>query len=153
MKKEIKQTITIIIISLLLCFAGKAQSYYAGILGTSKGVGLCLGVDNNNVIFETGYNVPIIKADIATLIYLTGGYKINLTCKEEDNYSFTLYIGVSYYNKKIFNEYEQIGHIKTFYPIINFELGKDIYMGRISLTASYCQEVYWGATMKVFLNR
>lgn len=158
MKKEIKQVITIILIAIAICFSDNlfAQSFI-GVQGTNKGFNLQIGyvVPESNIVLQTGYKVPLINTDVASVFNFSAGKQFSLTNNEEDNYTLSALVGIGNYHIKDFTEYDKGGQIITInklLPVYTLEVGKDIYKGRIFISANYCNSFYFGAGIKAFIR-
>ena len=142
----------ILIISLNVPLQAQKQLYIGGSF-MSNGAGLNVGVKKSNAVLEVGYNNPLTRSDVATLVYSKIGVELNLTRKEQDNLTLTPFIGVSGYFLDDFSKYDNDGsitRIKTVKPYYSLELGKDWYMGRLFVNAGYCGGSFFGVGMKVF---
>lgn len=131
---------------------------YMGTDINNKGVGANLGFLGDHLDINTGINIPLSRTDVATIAHFTTGYMINLTHKDEDNFTITPSIGMGSYHIKDYTAYNLDPHqgptkISEILPYYSLELGKDAYMGRISLKLSYCKEVIAGISMRIFFAR
>ncbi len=135
----------------------QAQIFFS-IDGTTKvGPGLSVGyLSKPNIEIKLGCAVPMRKANVSSIFYLSAGHKINITNNDEDNYTLTNSIGVGHYRIDNFDDwYREYGSVKTITKILPFfgmELGKDKNHGRYYISVNYCGDIYASAGMRVFIN-
>jgi hypothetical protein len=116
------------------------------------------GVVTGGMEFNFKYQFPLTRADEKRILSATIGKMFLLSNHDEDNYSFTLQAGPAWvkysdFSKYDASEYGAVIAISEAKPLVGLEIGKDAYMGRISLTASYCGKFYYGASMRIFFYR
>lgn len=161
MKKSTFQTIVIIIAALLLCFADNLFSQpFLGLSMTNKGPSIQLGAMSDKTEISASYRPPMVRNDVYNVLSFQVGRQILITKKEQDNYSLTPSIGYGYLRKKDFTKYDmdRLGHtpienVELFAPVYSLEFGKDAYLGRAFLSASYCKELYFSIGIKMFTHR
>jgi len=158
MKKETKQTIAIVLMAISLFLADNVFSQPFLSMGAGdKGIQFQLGVLNEGTEITFSYKTPMTKNDVAKIASLSFGKQILLSNREEDNYSLTPSIGMANYRVKDFSKYDagedNIIQVSQFKPVYSIELGKDAYMGRMFISASYCRNPYFVVGFKVFPYR
>ncbi len=138
---------------LVISFAASAQPAI-GMQYSSKGYGLTVGYLNNNKIEITaGYNVSVLVHNVPDIYYSTIGYKIELSDYEKDNFSLTPSAGYGIYSLRSYDEKNYfVAKNKSNKPFYGMELGKDWYMGRLSLHVNYCGMLYYGVGIKAYIK-
>ncbi|MES2457212.1 MAG: hypothetical protein V4594_16780 [Bacteroidota bacterium] len=143
---------------ILLTSIAHAQPYIS--LGfTTKGAALGVGYMENNFGFDFSFvhNISYRKTYIPTITSFSVGRCTLLTTNDENNLSLTPSIGIAHSTKKDFSEYNiapayKIITVNKTLPFFGLELGKDIGISRISLTANYCGMFYAGVGIKAFFK-
>jgi hypothetical protein len=131
---------------------------YLGVGIQNKGMNMTAGVVAGGMEVNLKYQFPLTRADEKRILSATIGKMVLLSNYDEDNYSATLQVGPAWvkyndYLKYDASEYGEVIAVSEVKPLVGLEIGKDSYMGRISLTASYCMQSYYGASMRIFFNR
>ena len=126
---------------------------YGSIKGTSQGFGLAAGILAQNIQLQAGYEAPIRSAEIPNTVYATVGWQLLLTNRAEDNYSLVASAGICHNSYTSFTDHPDGIKVQKILPVYSAELGKDIYMGRLFISAHYTNKTYLGAGMRIFLNR
>jgi hypothetical protein len=144
----------------MCCLADNFAQPFLGLGMTNKGVLIQLGAMSNKIEISASYRHPTIRNDVFSVLSFQIGRQISITRKDEDNYSFTPSIGYGYLRRQDFTEYNiirlseaPIENVKVFAPIYSLEFGKDAYLGRAFISASYCKELYFSIGIKMFTHR
>jgi len=161
MKKSTIQTIAIIILCLLCCLADNLFSQpYLGLSMTNKGPSIQLGAMADKVEISASYRHPMTRNDVFSVLSFQIGRQILITRKDEGNYILTPSIGYGYLRRKDFTEYDlnrladaPIENVEVFAPVYSLEFGKDAYLGRAFISATYSKELYFSIGMKMFTHR
>ncbi len=141
-------------LSIIFIYTTAGAQPTIGMQYTSKGYGLTIGyLNHNNVEITAGYNVSVLVHNVPDIYYSTAGYRLLLSHKEEDNFSLTPSVG---YGISALRTYDAKNYLvsktKTNKAFYGAELGKDWYMGRLSLHANYCGMLYYGVGIKVYIK-
>jgi len=150
--KRLTFTLTLIIIS-LLAYAQPYIQTHANNIGFGAGVGFV--APNSGLQISTAFMIPPSDPEKPRIIDCSIGKRFWLSNKEQDNYNLTVAAGVADYRRTIYKDYMVGGlskEVHTTSPIYTLEVGKDLYLGRISLYGSYCNRTYGGATIRVFFK-
>jgi hypothetical protein len=148
-------------ISIILFVSGSIQAQpYLSFKGTTKGAGPSIGYleKNSGIEFNAGYNVPVLKTGLPTILNISLGKQVLLTHKEKDNLSFIFSVGCAHYSISDFSNYDKSGgredivQIKKIKPICGVELGKDWYLGCLFLSVSYCDGAILGVGLKGYIR-
>ena len=130
-----KGLFTILILILSMNCLGQSKPF-AGVSLHSIGYSLQIGVKTENRVLTIGYSTPITSALNPTLAFITTGREFDLG----KDYALTTSTGYAFYNT-----------IKSVKPIATIEASKDIYKGRLFITANYCKVFFAGAGFKIFI--
>ena len=126
---------------------------FASFEGTTKGVAMTLGYQSySGLQIAGGYNVSLTNARNADLFYGNVGYNYILGDKEEDNFSLTPTIGIAHSSVQVFDVNDVPTTIISVRPIYGLEFGKDWHIGRLFVSANYCQKFYYGIGIKAFFK-
>lgn len=147
------------ILSLFTVISLKAQPFLS-VTATTKGAGLSAGYleARSGMELSTGYHVPVIRADWPRIFNISLGNRILISRKEKDNFNITPSIGYAVYSIKDLSVYENgketdgIVQVKEIRAIYGLELGKDLRLGRIYVSAKYCKKAFWGIGMRAFIK-
>jgi hypothetical protein len=126
---------TILILILSINCIGQSKPF-AGVSLHSIGYSLQIGVKTENRVLTIGYSTPITSALNPTLAFITTGREFDLG----KDYALTTSTGYAFYNT-----------IKSVKPMATIEASKDIYKGRLFITANYCKVFFAGAGFKIFI--
>ena len=141
---------------LMMCILITVNTYsqpFVSFEGTTKGFGMTIGTQTKEGIqLAAGYNVSITKADVPDLFFGNVGYNILLTQNDEDNFTLTPTVGAAHSTVKVFDKNDNYTTVKGIKPIFGLELGKDWNMGRLFVSANYCQKFYYGIGIKAFFK-
>lgn len=148
-----------LVISVFTVISLKAQPYLS-VTATTKGVGLSAGYleKRSGIELNTGYHVPVIKADLPWIFNISLGTRILISHREKDNFNVTPSIGYAVYSIKDQSAYEsgkETGanmRVRETRAIYGLELGKDLHLGRIYVSARYCDKAFWGIGMRAFIK-
>ena len=117
---------------------------------TNQGSGFGVGVLASNIEVQAGFNMPLRKTNVPHIMYVRGGYQIDL-----NDFSVTPSIGIADYKVKDFSDWDKGGSVisinKTL-PIFSVEAGKDMNIGRLFISANYCQNIFFGIGIKGFFK-
>ncbi len=148
-------TITAILISLTAM-----SQPFLGLQVNNKGGTVQLGALIETVEITASYKTPFSREDVAKVASLSIGKVVFLTKNDEDNYSISLHAGYANYRIKDFAAYDADGTGKTgitqineYRPVFGVEAGKDIYLGRVFISANYCKGMWYGVGIKMFPYR
>jgi hypothetical protein len=145
-----------VIICLSTAIAAVAQPFL-GLALNDKGGTVQLGVLANGIDITAAYKTPFTKNDVAKIASLSIGKQLLLSHKEEDNYTITASFGFANYRVKDFTKYDagsdDITQVNELHPMYGLEVGKDSYMGRVFISASYCKGMTYGIGIKMFPYR
>jgi len=140
----------------IMSLSATAQPFL-GLGLNNRGGSIQLGILAQGIEITAAYKTPFSRTDVPSVASLSIGKQILLSNKEDDNYSITPAIGFASYRMKDFTKYDQgsdeIIQVSEFKPIYGIEVGKDSYMGRVFISASYCKSAWFGIGVKVFTNR
>lgn len=126
---------------------------FASFEGTTKGVAMTLGYQSySGLQIAGGYNVPFTNSTHATLVYANVGYNYILDNEDQDNFSLTPTIGIAHSSVQVFDTRDNPITIVSVRPIYGMEFGKDWHMGRLFVSANYCQKFYYGIGIKAFFK-
>ena len=140
-------------VCILITVAAYAQPFVS-FEGTTKGVAMTLGYQSEEGLqVAGGYNVSVTNALSADLVYGNAGYNILLTHNDEDNFTLTPTVGAAYSTVKAYKvKNSDLVTVTAIKPLFGLELGKDWYMGRLFITANYCDRAYYGIGIKAFFK-
>ena len=140
---------------LIISTTGFSQ-VYVSMGAVNNGVQVGVGALAANVDIQLRYQRPIFNIQSPTVTSFTIGRMINITGNEEDNFTVTPSIGYAHLKRKDFTRYnseDKITNVELFKAVYGLEVGKDWFMGRASITYSYSDKSYVGATIRFFFNR
>lgn len=143
---------------LIISIPSFSQPYF-GIGLQNKGFNMSAGIVADNIDAQIMFKTPLTSAEESKVLSLTIGRMINITNKDEDNYSITPLIGLGWSKYQDFSQYDlddkaAIIDVNKFSGVYGLEIGKDAHVGRISLMGRYCgSKMYYGVTMRVFFSR
>jgi hypothetical protein len=146
---------------------------------TNKGFETSIGALSKDGGIEStlSYKFSMIQADKPSILSIAVGKQILISGYDENNYSITPTIGYGYLHWKDFSKYDAaecpppnslppgtsagplpivddaIIEMKAYKPVFGVEVGKDSYMGRVGLTANWCNEFYFGINLRIFPYR
>ena len=126
---------TILIVILSINCLGQSKPFI-GVSYNTIGHSLQVGVKNENRVLTIGYSFPITSALNPALVFGTVGHQFDLG----KDYAITTATGYAFYNS--------IVNVK---PMATIEASKDIYKGRLFITANYCKVFFAGAGFKIFI--
>jgi hypothetical protein len=128
------KTIITSILILIACIGYAQNTAFVSASFTNIGQSLQAGAIVNNKVFTIGYSAPIRSAINPFLVFVMGGRQFEMG----NNYRLTTSAGLS-----INSDFAAIGTV---------ELGKDIHMGRLFVSANYCRLFFAGGGIKVFIK-
>lgn len=102
-----------------------------------------------------GFSKSLTQVMSPSLVYVTVGKQLLITHYDDDNYSITPSIGFADVTKKVEalkDKASDLVSVTGFKPFYGLELGKDAYMGRISLVTNYSGALFYGVKMRVFFR-
>lgn len=129
---------------------------YIGIGATNNGVQVSAGVLADNVDVQLKYQLPLFSLEVPKVMSFTIGRMILLSNNDADNFSITPSVGYAYLKSKDFTLYDRENKIITveaLKPVLGVEIGKDWWMGRVSVNYTYCNANYLGVSMRCFISR
>ena len=145
----------IFLILIIISATANAQPYV--LMGAvNNGVQVGIGALASNVDIQLRYQRPVFNLESPTITSFTIGRMINLTGNDEDNFTVTPSIGYAHLKSKDFTQYnseDKITNVELFKAVYGLEVGKDWFMGRASITYSYSDKSYLGATIRFFFSR
>lgn len=140
---------------------------FLGVQANNLGIGFHTGyqlrfntaentISEDALLFTIGTNHPMVNSQKPSLYYSTIG--LMFANSNRDAFNITLSTGASFGTSKNFNKYDinpngHIDNVNKFYSNYNIELGKDWYLGRVYINASYSKFWFFGIGIKgFFLN-
>jgi hypothetical protein len=136
MKKKL-----LILALILLSIGVKAQMKpFVGVSFHNRGYSLQGGGKYDNWVGLVGYSVPLTSAINPTLFFSNVGYEISL----KEGFNITPLIGLSSF-RYLYKESAAawMGGV---------EIGKDINDGRFFINGNYCEGLFIGGGIKIFVN-
>lgn len=151
---------TLLFISALLISISTLSQPFISLGATNRGIEFQFGILAAPIEFTIIKLQSLLKNNAPSVLSVSLGKQFLLTRNEQDNYSVTPAIGIAQYKVKDYGPYNAdplgntepliIADLKAYYRI---ELGKDSYMGRVFISATYCKGMIYGIGLKMFPYR
>lgn len=145
-----KQLLTVLCLT-ITCMNVFSQNVYLTMGATTKTATVGIGfLSEDNYQLSLSGDLPFSSTDKPRFFSINGGKQFDV-----GEYLLTPTVGGAYLKYTNLTEYDKGGlmiQVEKAAPVFGLEFGKDIHMGRISLTSKYCLGMYYGLSIRGFFG-